>query len=428
MEIISALAVKRRVLVVLLPLAFASHVSAQTGFIISKSCPSSVAPGSTFTCTFSVQSRSSTSSVINFSVTNTWGCPPSPPIPGCPSGTGPVPCTQNGNQVTSLGPGGTCTGTVTETAGACQSAVGDQLCASGTDSVGHFPVSECTTALVQIPPCTPGPTATNIPSPTSTTATPTITPIPTGTTMPTNTPTGTPTPTITPTPGPGIAVSMSCGLTCYPCAVLIFVGIPSYTFGCNFSVTNLDPKHDVVIQSVTVRKLASSPSNDSWRSGTPLGPIEGCLIPADISPGSSCFGFMGTTMPPYLEGAPSCYHLNNDLILNAEIDVQGFVGVQKVSGSATASAVLFPCGLEPFFGRPTRQIPFREAPPTPAGKAVTPSPAALGQAPTNTPTNAQTLTNRSVQQQAAVPTLSFPMLGLFATAVLGAALWVLRGR
>jgi hypothetical protein len=249
--------------------------------------------------------------------------------------------------------------------------------------------------------------------------------------MPTNTPTGTPTPTITPTPGPGIAVSMSCGLTCYPCAELFFIGIPSYTFGCNFSVTNLDPKHDVVIQSVTAKKLGSSPPNDSWRTGFPLGPIQGCLIPADISPGSTCFGVMGTTMPPYLEGAPSCYHLNNDLILNAEIDVQGLVGAQKVSGSATASAVLFPCDLSPDFGRQSRQIPFRAAPPTPAGKAVTPSPAALGEVPTNTPTNAQTLTNRSVRQQAAVPTvptLSFPMLGLLAAAVLGAALWVLRGR
>jgi hypothetical protein len=72
------------------------------------------------------------------------------------------------------------------------------------------------------------------------------------------------------------------------------------------------------------------------------------------------------------------------------------------------------------------------APRPPAGNAVTPISAAFDHVPTNTatttPTDSQNLTSRSAQQQVVVPTLSFPMLGLLAAALIGAALWVLMRR
>jgi hypothetical protein len=414
-------AMKRWVLVVSLPLAFVSHVSA-FHLSVSKSCPASVQPGSNFTCTFSVQNEDSFTSVPGITVTNTV------PWPG--GTTAVVPCNQDGSPVTTLGPKGsatdTCTGSVSETAPACifgMSGVVDRLCASDPSSSG----GTCTTVGVSVPPCTPAPTApTNTPTLTTTPPTPTYTPTlgvstPTLTYTPTNAPTNTPsrtnTPTITPTPGPGIAVFKSCQLVCFPCAQTPFFGIPTYTLVCSFSVVNLDPKHDFVIVSVSDRATAGS----GWTTG----PLRGCspfTFDYILPPGGSCAGEV-------LSGTPNCDNIRTDQILGDEIDVQGYSkapGAPNVSGSATASTVLSPCGFGP---RPTsrtlRVVPFRGTP-GPAENAVTPSSDAPGQVPTNTPTNTPTPTNTSVEQQAVVPTPSFPMLGLLAAILIGAAPWLMR--
>jgi hypothetical protein len=159
---------KRCVLLVLsLPLAFLSHVSAQativsaqatTGIAITKTCPgpAPVPPGSSFQCQFSVQNLDAANSVNTLAVMNTV------PYPGGVT-TG-VPCKQGAVTVTVLGPFGTltdtCTGAVDETAPACGRAdvfFTDQVAATGFDANGGstpFPVSATTTNQVTIAACT----------------------------------------------------------------------------------------------------------------------------------------------------------------------------------------------------------------------------------------------------------------------------------
>ena len=73
---------RKYALVVVLPLAFVSHVSAQatptptpgtitTGIAVTKGCPPTAAAGSVFTCTFTVQNLDPANRVINVVVTNT---------------------------------------------------------------------------------------------------------------------------------------------------------------------------------------------------------------------------------------------------------------------------------------------------------------------------------------------------------------------
>ena len=173
---------KKWLLVISLPLAFLSQVSAQTtsGFNISKTCPSTpVAPGSMFTCTFSVQNNDPVDATTNLSVTNTVPCP-NPPT--CTGGTtSAVPCT-GGTSATSLAPkgtaGDTCTGSIQETAPACGATninFRDQIVASGTQGT-NTPIST-TNNSVTILACTPTPTNPPINTPTPTrTSTPTATP------------------------------------------------------------------------------------------------------------------------------------------------------------------------------------------------------------------------------------------------------------
>jgi len=182
---------KRWLLVVLVPLAFRSQVSAQitVGLSISKTCPNgSVPPSSTFICTFSITNLDTANGVTGLAVTNTVPCP-NPPT--CTGGTTTaVPCNQSGSPVTALGPNGTatdtCTGSVQETAPACGASTilfRDQIAATAND--GANLATGSTTNSVSVLACTP---------------TPTNTPTTIATNTPTRTPTNTPTPTSTPVP------------------------------------------------------------------------------------------------------------------------------------------------------------------------------------------------------------------------------------
>jgi hypothetical protein len=113
-----------------------------------------------------------------------------------------------------------------------------------------------------------------------------------------------------------------------------------------------------------------------------------------------------------------------------EADVQGsFVapGTPRGQGSFEGSVAI--C-LNSYTSSSSR--PRVVAPRPPVGNAVTAISAdfdhVLTNTATRTPTDSQNLTNRSAQQQVVVPTLSFPMLGLLAAALIGAALWVLTRR
>ena len=166
-----------------------------TGLTVTKTCPGTAAPGSTFNCTFSVQNADVQHGVINMTFTNTV------PFPGgTPTSTT---CLQGGVAVTSLGVNGsgtdTCGGTVTETAPGCTATnvfLVDQVNATGSDAgVPGLPVQGSASGAVLIAACTPTPTATFTP-----TFTPTATPTTIFTGTPTNTPTETPTNTPTFTP------------------------------------------------------------------------------------------------------------------------------------------------------------------------------------------------------------------------------------
>jgi hypothetical protein len=231
--------------------------------------------------------------------------------------------------------------------------------------------------------------------------------------MPTNTRTAAPTPTITPTPG--IVVSKSCTFVCYPCANFRLI-FPVYDLFCVYQISNMDPKGDF-----TVSTVIDTPFPPDNINGRDLPSCDGVRI----APGASCVGVLVSG------GVPDCSRTSEDLVLIDEIQVSGSGSVGPVTAFGRASTVLHPCGLASRgVSRIPRARPFRGTP-GPNENVVTPIAAAPRQVPTNTPTNTPSPTNKSVQQQAAVPTvptLSFAMLGLFAAAVLGAALWVLRGR
>src|SRR5439155_621173 len=131
-----------------------------TGLSISKTCPSDpLAPGTPFSCTFSVTNLDPANTVINLSVTNTV------PFPG--GTTTSTVCNQGGSPVTTLGAKGTatdtCTGAVNEVAPPCGSSTifyQDKVAANGIDTGINSPVSASTTNSVRVLACTPTPTPT----------------------------------------------------------------------------------------------------------------------------------------------------------------------------------------------------------------------------------------------------------------------------
>jgi hypothetical protein len=135
---------------------------------VTKTCPAApVPPGSTVQCQFSIENVSDFS-VINLSVTSTV------PFPGGTPAS--VPCNQGGSPVTVLGPFGTCTGVVEETAPPCSGATTflmDEIAVTGMGENDGTSIQMSGSGLgaVQIPACTPTPT--NAP-----TNTPTATPVP----------------------------------------------------------------------------------------------------------------------------------------------------------------------------------------------------------------------------------------------------------
>src|SRR5439155_16372245 len=174
-----------------------------TGLSISKTCPAApLAPGTPFSCTFSVTNLDPAHTVINLAVTNTV------PFPG--GTTTSTVCNQGGSPVTTLGAKGTatdtCTGSVDEVSPDCGPSTifyQDKVAATGIDTGINSPVSASTTNSVRVLACPPTntPTATPTPTPTNTpTDTPTNTPTHTQTNTPTKTPTNTPTNTPTDTP------------------------------------------------------------------------------------------------------------------------------------------------------------------------------------------------------------------------------------
>jgi hypothetical protein len=168
----------------LLPFA-ASGQQHQTGLAITKSCPAQVAPGSTFTCSYTVRNLDGLHGVKNLTVTNQVPFPSGPTVP--------VDCLLGGVPTTTLGLAGnvndTCGNDITETAPGCTGSnqfVTDKVSAAGEDAgVAGLPVTGTTTNAARVFACTPTNTPTNTPTPT-----PTNTP----TDTPTNTPTNTPTP------------------------------------------------------------------------------------------------------------------------------------------------------------------------------------------------------------------------------------------
>jgi hypothetical protein len=214
-------AIKRRVLPVVLYLAFLAQASAQSGLSVSKTCdPNPIASGSIRTCTFVVTNLDPVNPATGLVVTNTVPCP-DPPT--CTGGTtsAPLPCA-GGTNATTLAPAGSgtadhCSGSVDETAPACSGTitpVQDMIHATATEGpngtqeglgTNHFNVLACTPTPTNTPTRTPTGLATNPP-----TNTPTKTPTPTTPTTPTtpaNTPTNPPTtPTNTPT-GPQVSAT-----------------------------------------------------------------------------------------------------------------------------------------------------------------------------------------------------------------------------
>src|SRR5258706_13232132 len=146
---------RRYALFVVLPLALASHASAQatptptptpgtitTGIAVTKGCPPSAAPGSVFTCTFTVHNLDPANRGVNVVVTNT--------VPAVAATSTTVPCLQGITPVTVLAPFGTpggtdtCQNTVDETAPACGATnifATDEIDSSGTDEGAGAPVS-----------------------------------------------------------------------------------------------------------------------------------------------------------------------------------------------------------------------------------------------------------------------------------------------
>jgi hypothetical protein len=162
-----------------------------TGLNIIKNCPLFVAPSTAFNCTYSLQNQDTAHGVAGLAVTNQVPDPGGPILP--------IPCTQGGSPVTSLGANGTvtdtCIGTIPEVSPACGSTDAqfiDTINATGTDAgIPALTVSGTTQNGPVIPACTPTPTPTA-----------TSTPTPTGTIPPTatNTPTNTNTPSTAPPP------------------------------------------------------------------------------------------------------------------------------------------------------------------------------------------------------------------------------------
>jgi hypothetical protein len=159
-----------------------------TGLFLTKTCPVSAPPGSTFACTYLLRNQNPAASIINLAVTTQV------PFPGGP--ITPVTCEQGGSAVTTLGPNGTptdtCTGSISETAPPCTSTnifFIDRVSATGTDTGDSLPVSQTASGSVLILACTPTPT-------------------PTVTGTPPNTPTNTPTTGVAPPTVPTLSFPM----------------------------------------------------------------------------------------------------------------------------------------------------------------------------------------------------------------------------
>ena len=180
-----------------------------TGVAITNTCPGGlIAPGSEFTCTFSLQNLDPDNTVTDLAVTET-------PQGGVARA---VPCNFNGNPVTTLAksdtPGDTCTGSVQETAPGCTGSgfFTYEIEAAGIDTGTNSPLSAFAGGSVQVPACTPTPTPTATPSPT-----------PHSTTT-------------------GLAVSKTCPAQPVP---------PGTLYTCTFLVQNLDPDNTVTGLAVT---------------------------------------------------------------------------------------------------------------------------------------------------------------------------------
>jgi hypothetical protein len=250
----------------------------------------------------------------------------------------------------------------------------------------------------------------------------------------------------TPTPTPattttGIGVSKSC-----PPA-----SAPGAGFTCTFQVQNQDPANNVT--QLVVTNTVPSPGGTTSTVQCFQGITAVTVLAPLGTPGGldTCQGSVDETAPPC--GA-------TDSFFTDEIDASGVddaAGGTPVFGSATGAVLITACTPTPT-NTPTNtptSTPTNTPTNTPSTTSTptntptnTPTLTAtptntptntptLTATPTNTPTNTPTRTNTPTntftstpvpQQTAVVPTLSFPMLGLLAAALIGAALWVLKRR
>lgn len=322
------------------------------GLIVSKSCPGTAAPGSTFSCTFTITNRDTSSGVTDLAIQNTVG--------GVTT-TGYL-CYQGGVPVTDLTARGTsndsCSGSIDETAPACtgtDASFTDHL-EGFADDINFGPAYGDITATVTIPACTP---------------TPTITPTSAGTNTPTNTPTSTPTSTPTPTSGGATNTPTRTPTTTptSPPSIILAVikSCPGGTFGpgdpvtCTFSVQNLDSTSGVTGLSVT--NLFPYPTGISSAVDCKQGGIPVTTLGAFGSPTDTCTGAV-------VETAPSC------------------------APGGTVSDQIFAIGTDTGCSCSTigfNTASFAESPAC-ATPTVTPTPSLFTATPTRTPTSTPTRT------------------------------------
>jgi hypothetical protein len=305
-----------------------------TGFAVTETCPGGpVAPGSGFTCTFSVQNLDPDNTVIDLAVTET-------PQGGVARD---VPCNFDGNPVTTLAPkntaGDTCTGSEQETAPDCTSDghFSNEIDASATDTGTQSPVFSSTGGSVQVPACTPTPTptATASPTPHSTTT--------------------------------GLAVSKTCPAQPVP---------PGTLYTCTFLVQNLDPDNTVTGLAVTETPQGgvarAVPCNFNGNPVTTLAPSG--------TAGDTCTGSVQETAP----GCTGSVRYFTDLIAATGTDSGsngpvfssggGAVQIPACTPTPTLTPTLTPTNTPP------SATPTRTPTPTP-----TPTPT-LTRIPTVTPT------------------------------------------
>ena len=226
-----------------------------------------------------------------------------------------------------------------------------------------------------------------------------------------------------PTPTPQTTTGFGLSKTCPGTAP------PGSQITCTFSVSNGDPSN--FIDGLSVNNIVPCP-NPPTCAGSPA------PVPAVCTQG----GLPVTTLGPAGSATDTCIGSLTELAPACGATDQGFQdelvaqGTNRstqltVTGTTTNSVQILACTPTPT-NTPVNTVTNTRTPTNTPTQTPTNTPTTTStptNTPTSTPTRTPTVTSTPVQQVAAiVPTLSFPMLGLLAAALIGAALWLLMRR